>query len=143
MNNKNLNHCELTASITAAANIIARDLPDGQLNLLAAMLMQLADTLATIAVVRDINADTGSGNSAAPKSAAAQETQKETSSAATPQDSAAQETQKETSASATPQDSASQETQKETPAPATPQDSALPETQKKTPATSEKPPKPA
>jgi hypothetical protein len=52
---KQINHCELTAAITAAANIIAKDLPDGHLNLLAAMLTQLADTLTTIAVVREIN----------------------------------------------------------------------------------------
>ncbi|MCL2637747.1 MAG: hypothetical protein FWD48_05185 [Oscillospiraceae bacterium] len=54
---KSLNPCELTAAITAAANLIAKDLKDGELNLLSAALMQLADTLATIAVVRGINAE--------------------------------------------------------------------------------------
>ena len=46
--------CELTASITAAANAIACKLDDDELALLAAVLVQLGDTLATIATQRAI-----------------------------------------------------------------------------------------
>ena len=46
--------CELTASITAAANVIACKLNDDELALLAAALVQLGDTLATIATQRAI-----------------------------------------------------------------------------------------
>ena len=46
--------CELTASITAAANAIACKLSDDELTLLAAALVQLGDTLATIATQRAI-----------------------------------------------------------------------------------------
>ncbi len=47
-----MNACELTAAITAAANTIACRLEDGELNLLALILTQLGDTLATIAAQR-------------------------------------------------------------------------------------------
>lgn len=43
---------ELTTFITAMANIIARDLSENELALLASMLTQTADTLETIAAVR-------------------------------------------------------------------------------------------
>lgn len=46
--------CELTASITAAANAIACKLTDDQLNLLGVTLTQLGDTLITIATQRSI-----------------------------------------------------------------------------------------
>ena len=46
--------CELTASITAAANAIARKLSDDELTLLSAVFVQLGDTLATIATQRAI-----------------------------------------------------------------------------------------
>ena len=49
-----MNACELTASITAAANTIACQLDDDELSLLAAVLVQLGDTLATIATQRAI-----------------------------------------------------------------------------------------
>ena len=39
-----LNGCELTASVTAAANAIACQLRDDELALLAAVLVQLGDT---------------------------------------------------------------------------------------------------
>lgn len=49
-----MNPCELTASITAAANVIACKLSDDELALLAAVMVQLGDTLATIATGRAI-----------------------------------------------------------------------------------------
>ena len=49
-----LNPCELTASITAIANALACRLTTDQLNLLGAILTQLADTLLTIAAHRSI-----------------------------------------------------------------------------------------
>ena len=49
-----MNACELTASITAAANAIACRLSDDQLNLLGVTLTQLGDTLLTIATHRSI-----------------------------------------------------------------------------------------
>ena len=48
-----MNPCELTASITAIANILAKNLTPGELSLLAAALTQLGDTLATIAAWED------------------------------------------------------------------------------------------
>ena len=47
-----MNPCELTASITAEANAIARDLSNEELELLGAVLTQLADTLYTISAQR-------------------------------------------------------------------------------------------
>lgn len=47
-----MNPCELTASITAFANLLANQLTDGDLELAAALFTQLGDTLATIAVQR-------------------------------------------------------------------------------------------
>ena len=49
-----MNSCELTASITAAANMIACRLSDDELNLLGVTLTQLGDTLLTIATQRAI-----------------------------------------------------------------------------------------
>ena len=49
-----LNPCELPASITAIANALACRLTTDQLNLLGAILTQLADTLLTIAAHRSI-----------------------------------------------------------------------------------------
>lgn len=49
-----MNSCELTASVTAAANAIAGRLNDGELTLLAAVLVQLGDTLAAIAAHRSL-----------------------------------------------------------------------------------------
>ena len=49
-----MNACELTASITAAANAIACKMDDDELAMLAAVLVQLGDTLATIATQRTI-----------------------------------------------------------------------------------------
>lgn len=46
--------CELTASITAAANVLASRLTDDELNLLGVTLTQLGDTLLTIATHRSI-----------------------------------------------------------------------------------------
>lgn len=46
--------CELTASITAAANLIAQNLTDDELNILGVTLTQLGDTLLTIATQRSI-----------------------------------------------------------------------------------------
>lgn len=47
-----MNPLELTASITALANAIARKLNADQLNLLGVILTQLGDTLITIATRR-------------------------------------------------------------------------------------------
>ena len=46
--------CELTASITAAANAIACKLNDDELAVLSAVFVQLGDTLATVATQRAI-----------------------------------------------------------------------------------------
>ena len=46
--------CQLTASITAAANLIANTLSTDELNLLGVTLTQLGDTLLTIATQRSI-----------------------------------------------------------------------------------------
>lgn len=47
-----MNPCELTASVTALANALACRLDENELNLLSAVLVQLGDTLATIAAQR-------------------------------------------------------------------------------------------
>ena len=44
--------CELTAGVTALANLFACRLDEAELNLLALVLTQLGDTLATIAAQR-------------------------------------------------------------------------------------------
>ena len=49
-----MNSCELTTFITAAANSIACKLNNEELTLLAAVLVQLGDTLVTIATQRSI-----------------------------------------------------------------------------------------
>ena len=49
-----MNSCQLTTSITAVANVIAPKLKTDELTLLAAILVQLGDTLATIATNRAI-----------------------------------------------------------------------------------------
>ena len=46
--------CELTASITALANVIAKDRTLDELNLLGVTLTQLGDTLITIATQRAV-----------------------------------------------------------------------------------------
>ena len=47
--------CELTASITAAANALACKLTDDELTVLGTTLTQLGDTLVTIATQRSIS----------------------------------------------------------------------------------------
>ena len=49
-----MNSCELSASITAIANLISNKLDTDQLTLLAAVLVQLGDTLATIATSKSL-----------------------------------------------------------------------------------------
>lgn len=49
-----MNSCELTASITAVANMLACKLSNDELLLLASAFVQLGDTLVTIATQRDI-----------------------------------------------------------------------------------------
>lgn len=49
-----MNSCELTASITAVANAVACKLNKDELALLSAVLVQLGDTLVTIAEQRAI-----------------------------------------------------------------------------------------
>ena len=49
-----MNACELTASITAAANLLACQLSQSELELLGVTLTQLGDTLLTIATQKGI-----------------------------------------------------------------------------------------
>ena len=49
-----MNSCELTASITAAANALTYKLTDDELTLLGTTLTQLGDTLVTIATQKSI-----------------------------------------------------------------------------------------
>ena len=49
-----MNPCELTASVTAAANALACKYDNDELSLLAAVLVQLGDTLVTIVTQRAI-----------------------------------------------------------------------------------------
>lgn len=49
-----MNACQLTASITAVANVISSKLSVEEVTLLATVLVQLGDTLATIATGRAI-----------------------------------------------------------------------------------------
>lgn len=49
-----MNSAELTASVTAIANIIACKLTNDELLLLASVLVQLGDTLVTISTQRSI-----------------------------------------------------------------------------------------
>ena len=49
-----MNPCELTASVTAVANALACKLSDDELTLLASVLVQLGDTLVTIATRRSL-----------------------------------------------------------------------------------------
>ena len=50
-----MNPCQLTASITAIANAISNNLSIEKTTLLAAVFVQLGDTLATIAAQRAIS----------------------------------------------------------------------------------------
>lgn len=54
-----MNACELTASVTAMANLLAEKLDTNQISILAAILVQLGDTLATIAVQKDLCQNSG------------------------------------------------------------------------------------
>ncbi len=47
-----MNSLELTGSVTALANAIARNLDEGEITLLASILVQLSDTLNTIVARR-------------------------------------------------------------------------------------------
>ncbi len=49
-----MNACELTASITAIANLLAQNFTDDELNILGVALTQLGDTILTIATQRSI-----------------------------------------------------------------------------------------
>ncbi len=49
-----MNACELTASVTALANAIACKLNNDEITLLASVLVQLGDTLVTIATQRNL-----------------------------------------------------------------------------------------
>ena len=49
-----MNSCELTASVTAVANAISCKLTVEELTIFAAVLVQLGDTLATIATFRSV-----------------------------------------------------------------------------------------
>lgn len=49
-----MNSCELTASITALANALACKLSIDEISFLASSLVQLGDTLATIALQRTL-----------------------------------------------------------------------------------------
>lgn len=47
-----MNPCELTASVTALANLIAAKLDEDELAVMASIFVQLGDTLETIAAQR-------------------------------------------------------------------------------------------
>lgn len=49
-----MNACELTASITALANMLAKSFTDEELEILGVVLTQLGDTILTIATRRSI-----------------------------------------------------------------------------------------
>ena len=49
-----MHSCELTASVTAIANLLSGRLSEDELNLLGVVLTQLGDTLLTIAAHRGI-----------------------------------------------------------------------------------------
>lgn len=49
-----MNACELTSLITAVANAIASDYSVDELSLLSSILVQIGDTLATIAAQRTL-----------------------------------------------------------------------------------------
>ena len=49
-----MNACELTASITALANMLAKNFSDEELEILGVVLTQLGDTVITIATHRSI-----------------------------------------------------------------------------------------
>lgn len=49
-----MNSCELTAAVTAVANTLACKLSNDELTILASVLVQLGDTLVTIATQRTI-----------------------------------------------------------------------------------------
>ncbi len=49
-----MNACELTAAVTALANTIACQVTEEELALLASVLVQLGDTLATIAAQKSL-----------------------------------------------------------------------------------------
>ena len=49
-----MNPCELSASVTVLANVLACKLSNNEIILLGAVLTQLGDTLTTIATQRDI-----------------------------------------------------------------------------------------
>ena len=49
-----MNTCELTVSITALANMLAKNFTDDELEILGVVLTQLGDTILTIATHRSI-----------------------------------------------------------------------------------------
>lgn len=49
-----MNSLELTSAITAIANAISKKLSPGEINLFASVLMQLGDTLTTIAAKNEL-----------------------------------------------------------------------------------------
>ena len=54
-----MNPCDLTAFVTALANALACQLDSQELALVSAVLVQLGDTLATIAAGRDLCSQMG------------------------------------------------------------------------------------
>ena len=49
-----MNACEITAAVTALANIISQQLDENEAALLSAVFVQLGDTLATIAAQKAV-----------------------------------------------------------------------------------------
>ena len=81
-----MNPVEVTASVTALANALARTLSDEQLDLAAAVFTQLGDTLSTISVLRGIcesntSGTTDSNETTTDKSASAESSAMDTSNA--------------------------------------------------------------
>lgn len=49
-----LNSCEITAAVTALANLIANECEEEKLPLISAVLVQLGDTIATILAAKEL-----------------------------------------------------------------------------------------
>lgn len=58
-----MNSPVLTSTITALANVLSSNLSTSQITILAAVFVQLGDTLATIAVVNDLSTESSEAKS--------------------------------------------------------------------------------
>jgi hypothetical protein len=67
---KHINSFQITTAINTAANLVAADLSDDELNFLSAVFMQLADVLSTVSAVRALNAGNSASNPKPPPDSA-------------------------------------------------------------------------